>query len=235
MTQFSQPLIEGKLIKRYKRFFADIALEDGTIITSHCPNTGSMRTCGTAGDRVFVEPNDNPKRKLKYTWEYTATPDGYIGVNTQRPNQIVAAAIADGQVSELAGYSKLKTEVKYGSNSKIDILLENDHGKRCYVEVKNVTLIANDALLFPDAITTRGQKHLQELINVVTQGDRAVMFYLVNRPDGKKFAAAANIDPTYAKLLDQAVAAGVEVLVYRVAADLKGMKLGTSVPHDYGQ
>lgn len=231
MIRFSTPLVEGKLIKRYKRFFADVELLDGQVVTSHCPNTGSMRTCGSPGDRVFLLKNDDPKRKLKYTWEYTEATGGFIGVNTQRPNRIVEDAISEGLVEELKGYSAIKREAKYGENSKIDLLLTHEQRPPCYVEIKNVTLIEGAQLLFPDAVTTRGQKHLKELMEVKSQGCRAVMFFLINRPDGQEFAPATAIDPHYSELLQEASESGVEIITYRTDSRLEGMALGQKVPH----
>ena len=153
MLTFSSPLIEGKLIKRYKRFFADVELANGEVVTAHCPNTGSMKSCGEPGDTVFVLHAPSPTRKLAYTWELTKTPKGFVGVNTARPNHIVANAIENGKVAELSAYRDIKQEVKYGVNSRIDILLSCPDKGQCYVEVKNTTLLDGDLVLFPDSVS----------------------------------------------------------------------------------
>ena len=225
MIKFSKPLMKAALVKRYKRFFADVILEDGSEVTCHCPNTGSMRSCGEPGDTVFVLANNDPKRKLKYTWEYTKVKGGYIGINTQRPNRIVETAIENGAIKELLGYKSLKREQKYGQASKIDLLLEDPDREPCYVEIKNVTLKEGKNLYFPDAVTQRGQKHLQELMDIKKTGARAVMFYLINRPDGEAFKPAEHIDPEYARLYKKAQEKGVEILHYRVKASLSGMTI----------
>jgi sugar fermentation stimulation protein A len=224
--KFEKKLLKGTLVKRYKRFFADITLEDGTLVTAHCPNTGRMTTCGTPGDTVFIQPNDNPKRKLKFTWELTKTKGGYIGVNTVRPNHIVFEGLENGLIKELKGYDKHLKEKKYGNNSRIDILLEKEGGQSCYVEVKNTTLLQDGNLVFPDAVTERGLKHLVELSEMVKQGHRAVMFYLCNRPEGDCFSPATEVDPEYCKALLKAHKNGVEVLAYRATHTLSASKLG---------
>ena len=230
MLTFSSPLIEGKLIKRYKRFFADIELANGDIVTAHCPNTGSMKTCGQPGDTVFVLYAPSPKRKLAYTWELTKTQSGFVGVNTARPNHVVANAIENGKIAELIGYPDIKQEVKYGVNSRIDILLSCPQKGLCYVEVKNTTLLEDDVVLFPDAVSERGLKHLQELSQMVRDGHRAVMFYLVNRAEGTHFTPATKIDPAYSKGLSEALKAGVEVLAYRANHTLEGTSIGDQLP-----
>jgi sugar fermentation stimulation protein A len=222
-------LLEGRLIKRYKRFFADVELLSGEIVTAHCANTGSMKTCGSPGDVVYLLHAPNPKRKLAYNWELTRTKGGYIGVNTSRPNHVVAGAIEGGLIPELKGYAEIRQEVKYGANSRIDILLTDDRKGLCYVEVKNTTMLAGNAVVFPDAVSSRGLKHLQELEQMVRDGHRAVMFYLVNRPEGAFFAPAADIDPDYAAGLDQARKNGVEILAYRAQHDLEGIRIGDKV------
>lgn len=214
--QFDTPLIPGTLIRRYKRFLADVRLEDGSVVTAHCPNSGSMKGYKNEGLRVWLEANDNPKRKLRYTWELVETDSGdTVMVHAARANALTVEAIENGTVSELQGYDMLRTEVKYGAqNSRIDILLETG-GTRCYVEVKSVTLREGDVVMFPDAVTTRGQKHLEELMEMKKQGHRAVLFFAVLREGGRCFKPAAHIDPAYAALLEHARASGVEVLIYR--------------------
>lgn len=213
--KYRQQLIFGTLIKRYKRFLADIRLDDGSPATAHCPNSGSMRMCAETGWRVALSRSDNPKRKLPYTWELVNNGRCWICVNTQVPNRVAAEGIDDGIIPELAGYEKLRREVKYGENSRIDILLENEH-ERCFVEVKNVTLLGEDnAYCFPDAVTARGLKHLRELSREVAAGNRAVMLYIINRSDGHGFRPADEIDAAYACGLREAAAAGVEILAYQ--------------------
>jgi sugar fermentation stimulation protein A len=169
---------------------------------------------------------------LKYTWEFTQIPDGFIGVNTSRPNQIVEEGIRENRIPDLSGYANLKREVKYGANSRIDILLtgrEDNPQARCWVEVKNVTLLSNGMLQFPDAVTERGQKHLRDLSEQVRIGDRAVMFYLINRPDGTSFGIAGDIDPEYRKAAEKAKESGVEILAYRARSSLTGVEIGEKV------
>lgn len=220
--KFETPLISGKLIKRYKRFLADVELDDGSIITAHCANSGSMLSLNVPGSRVWLTPNDNPKRKLKFTWEIieiaTENESAMVGINTQHPNAIVAEAISNSEIPELVGYKTLKREVKYGQNSRIDILLQSAGKPDCYVEVKNVTMKRDpdpsSPAEFPDSVTKRGAKHLVELANMVNDGNRAVMFYLIQRTDCKSFTLAGDIDPVYAEEFAKARKAGVEVICY---------------------
>ena len=219
--KFPDPLLRGRLIKRYKRFMADVELEDGSVVVAHCANSGSMLSVNEPGAEVWISPARNPDRKLKFTWEMIRIGRTLVGINTSHPNGLVADAIAAGRIPELVGYASLRREVKYGENSRIDILLEKegpDAGEKCYVEVKNVTmkrdLAKNAPVEFPDGVTARGAKHLVELGNMVRQGHRAVMMYLVQRTDSPSFVIAADIDPKYAKGLVTARKAGVEVLCY---------------------
>ena len=228
--QFSTALHKGKLLKRYKRFMADVTLANGDIVTAHCPNTGSMESCYEEGCDVWLSPANDPARKLQWTWEFTVTNDGLIGVNTARPNQVVAEAVAAGKIKTLAGYDTIRREVKYGKNSRIDLLLESPGKKTCYVEVKNTTLRRDDDILFPDAVTERGRKHLEELSDMVRAGHRAVMLFFVNRTDGKRFCPADAIDPAYAKALREAVKAGVEVIAVRADASTKELTTGQEIP-----
>ncbi|WP_025898934.1 DNA/RNA nuclease SfsA [Sneathiella glossodoripedis] len=220
--KFPSPLIKGTLIKRYKRFLSDIELENGEVVTAHCANSGSMMGLKEPGYGVYLSQSDNPKRKLKYSWELVDTGSALVGINTSHPNKIVAEAISAGQIPELTGYDNLRPEVKYGQNSRIDILLEKSSGEKCYVEVKNVTLLREEGCAeFPDAVTSRGTKHLQELSEMVNQGHRAVMFYLVQRDDSTQFKIAGDIDPTYSDALKKAQKSGVEVICYdcKLSAD----------------
>jgi sugar fermentation stimulation protein A len=219
--KFPSPLLRGTLIKRYKRFLADILLEDGREVVAHCANPGSMLTVCEPGSEVWVSPAANPDRKLQFSWELIRIGRTLVGINTMHPNKLAAEAIADGTIAELAGYASIRREVKYGKNSRIDLLLEGPDRPPCYVEVKNVTLVRDRAFAeFPDSVTARGAKHLDELIDQVIAGQRAVMLYLAQRADCTRFAAAEDIDPAYAKGLLKAQKAGVEVLAYgcRVSA-----------------
>ncbi|MFP4559834.1 MAG: DNA/RNA nuclease SfsA [Thiohalorhabdus sp.] len=233
--RFEQPLLEGTLIRRYKRFLADVELADGSVVTAHCANSGSMATCKEPGRPVMLLPADSPKRKLKYTWELYHSGGSWVGVNTHRPNALVAEAIAAGEVPELAGYASQRREVKYGRNSRIDILLEDPDKGPCHVEVKNCTLLAPDgAVRFPDAVTERGRKHLDELMELAAGGGRAVMFFLVNRADGEGFGPADHIDPAYGERLREAAEAGVELLAYRTRIAPEGIELAAAEPIDLG-
>lgn len=207
---------EAIFIKRYKRFFADIELSDGSELTIHCANTGSMKNCLSPGQPCWFSRSDNPKRKLPGTLEIITTTGGRLaGVNTARPNKLVVEAIEDGVISELQGYDNLRTEVRYGEeNSRIDILLEQGEAQ-CFIEVKSVTLEAQGKQArFPDAVTSRGAKHLRELMHVVEQGQRGVLVFCVQLTDINEVCAAGEVDPLYAQTLVEAIAAGVEVLVY---------------------
>ncbi|KPV41778.1 hypothetical protein AN478_01225 [Thiohalorhabdus denitrificans] len=214
---------------------ADVELTDGSVVTAHCANSGSMATCKDPGQPVMLLPADSPKRKLKYTWELYHSGGSWVGVNTHRPNALVAEAIAAGEVAELAGYATQRREVKYGRNSRIDILLEDPEKGPCHVEVKNCTLLAPDgAVRFPDAVTERGRKHLDELMELAADGGRAVMFFLVNRADGEGFGPADHIDPAYGERLREAAEAGVELLAYRTRITPEGIGLAGAEPIDLG-
>ena len=209
-------LLQGRLLKRYKRFLADIELDDGRIITAHCPNTGSMKNCADPGSRVWVCDSGNPKRKYPLGWELVEVEQQYLAcINTGLANKLIKEAIENAVIPELAGYSTLKQEVRYGENSRIDILLQDEQRGNAWVEIKNVTLLEEDGWgSFPDAVTARGAKHLQELMAMVKQGDRAVLLFCVPHTGIKRVRAAEHIDPKYAQLLTEAAQAGVEVLAY---------------------
>jgi sugar fermentation stimulation protein A len=227
-------LTPGTLIRRYKRFLADVQLESGETVTAHCPNSGSMKACCQPGRPVYLSFHDNPKRKLPYTWEIIHMPTSLVGVNTQVPNRLTAHAIASGDVAELYGYETVRREVKVGRQSRIDILLASPDRRPCYVEVKNCTLVTDDVATFPDAVTVRGQKHLKELQDLVAAGYRCAMFFLVQRMDAQSFAPADHIDPKYGRMLRQASQKGVEILVYDVFIDLKTIRLNNRIPYDLG-
>ncbi|HER25700.1 MAG TPA: DNA/RNA nuclease SfsA, partial [Rhodospirillales bacterium] len=209
--KFPDPLIPGKLIKRYKRFLTDVELANGDVVVAHCANSGSMLSVKEPGADVWLSPARNPDRKLRYTWELIRIGKTLVGINTALANGIVEQAILDGTIAELSGYETLRREVKYGKNSRIDILLQDPARPTCYVEVKNVTLKREPGgegpVEFPDSVTTRGAKHLVELSDMVRDGHRATMVYLVQRTDADHFSVAADIDPDYASALDKAMAA----------------------------
>ena len=210
--QFNTPLLRGTLVKRYKRFLADVALDNGQLVTAHCPNTGAMTGCAIAGSQVFLSQHTNPKRKLPYTWELVVTPDGdWVGVNTHTANALVAEAIQTDKIKTFTAYDSLRREVKYGQqNSRVDLLLQAEHKPDCYIEVKSVTLKQGAQGYFPDAITTRGQKHLRELVGAARAGQRAVLLFCVQHSGINTVAIAAHIDPEYANLCRQAQQLGVE-------------------------
>ncbi|QSX35540.1 DNA/RNA nuclease SfsA [Shewanella avicenniae] len=229
---FDPPLQQGRLIKRYKRFLADIELADGSITTIHCPNTGSMKNCLFPGEPVWFSVSDNPKRKYPFTWELMQTSSGeLIGINTGRANQLAEEAILQGVITELHGYKRLQREVRYGEeNSRIDIKLTEGTQPDCYVEVKSATLLDAGHGYFPDAVTERGQKHLRELMAVVKNGQRGVLLFIVQHTGIKDVAAAKQIDPAYAELLDTAISAGVEVLAYCSELNNNEFRVSNSVP-----
>jgi len=221
-------LTKGNLIKRYKRFLADVVLQTGETVTAHVPNSGAMTSCIEENCPVWLSFHDNPKRKLKYTLELTKINNQLICTNTSVANKIAIEAINDGTIKELQGYTNLRPEQKYGQNSRIDILLENEEQK-CYVEVKSVTLKINDMLAFPDAITTRGTKHLQELLQMVKEGHRAVMLYVIQRTDKANFRLAKEIDKKYEETFKEVNKQGVEVLVYQSNITKKSINLKNKV------
>ncbi|MGH1463198.1 MAG: DNA/RNA nuclease SfsA [Neptuniibacter sp.] len=209
-------LIQGTLVKRYKRFLADIVLNDGREVTVHCPNTGSMKNCAVPDSRVWVKDSGNPKRKYPLGWELVEVEGQYLAsINTGRANHLIREGIEQGVIRQLQGYSEIRAEVKYGENSRIDLLLQDDLKGKVWVEIKNVTLLEEGNWgSFPDAVTARGAKHLQELMKMVQQGDRAVMMFCVPHTGIHKVRPADHIDPEYGRLLRQAKTAGVEVLAY---------------------
>lgn len=229
---FNSPLISGTILKRYKRFFVDVTLEDGSIVTAHCPNTGSMKTCLETSWPCLLSHHNNPKRKLKYGLEMTSNGSTWIGVNTQLPNILVRDAIKNGEILELKGYSNIQSEFKLGK-SRIDLYLSNDK-EDCFVEIKNVTLLGpNKEALFPDAVTERGKKHLEELIALKKAGKRACMFFLVQREDVSSFRPAHEIDPEYSQKLKEAYDLGVEVLVYQASLSEKDIKISKALPFTF--
>lgn len=233
--KFPAPLVRGRLIKRYKRFLADVLLDSGETITATCPNTGSMIGLSDLGLAIWLSESDSPTRKYRHTWELVeadlAGSETLVGINTNHPNRIVAEAIAAGVIPELKGYDGLRREVKYGLSSRIDILLEDAKRGLAYVEVKNVHLSRTPGLAeFPDSVTERGVKHLRELASMVEAGHRAVMLYLIQRVDAEAFDLALDIDPAYAGAFDAARAAGVEALAYRCRMSPSEIAIDAAVP-----
>jgi sugar fermentation stimulation protein A len=208
------PTIQGRFVRRYKRFFADVELEDGTVITAHCPNTGSLLGCLEAGRPVILRDSGDPERKLRYVFQSIRVGRGLVNVDTSIPNRALFDAIGRGRVPELAGYDEVRREVPYGESSRIDLLLSRRGGELCYVEVKSTTYAIGREAAFPDAVTDRGLKHLRELARAVEKGHRAVQFFFVSRGDVDRFRPADEIDPAYGRGLREAAAAGVEVLAY---------------------
>jgi sugar fermentation stimulation protein A len=231
--KLSSGLLLGRFQRRYKRFFSDVINSDGKLLTIHCPNTGSMKNCLVEDSDCWFSLSDNPKRKLPGTLELVTNKYGNLaGINTHRANHLVKEAIEENLIAELAGYNKLKTEVKYGNeNSRIDLLLEDPKKGQCYVEVKSVTLEESEGVvMFPDAVTSRGTKHLRELINVVQQGQRAMLFFCVQVNQAKKMEVADKIDPQYTQALIQALNAGVEVIAWRAKLSDTEMVLECPIP-----
>ena len=224
-------LTPGVLVKRYKRFMADVKLTGGELVTAHCPNSGSMKECCEPGRPVYLSFHDNPKRKLKYTWELIEMPASMVGINTLIPNRLVAESIEADQVSDLKGYDNLAREVKTADNTRLDILLSRKDGNRCYIEIKNCTLVKEGVAYFPDAVTSRGLKHLVELSSLVSKGFRCVIFYVIQRMDAKIFQPADHIDPEYGRTLRQALKNGVEILVFDTRIDLKTIRLNRKIPY----
>ncbi len=224
------PLVSGTLIGRYRRFLADVALRDGRTVTAHCPNSGSMKGCSDPGRPVYLSIHDNPKRKLKYTWELIKMPGSLVGVNTLIPNRLVFRAIAAGNVTPLNGYDRITSEVRV-SSSRIDLMLEKGSRRKCFVEIKNCTLVQEGVAAFPDAVTERGRKHLNVLQALVRQGHRGVIFFLVQRTDARSFQPADWIDPAYGKTLRRVHAGGVEIMVYDVMLTLKKIALKGPLPY----
>ena len=228
---FQPPLIRGTLIKRYKRFLADVLLESGETVVAHCPNPGSMRTCAEPGWTAWVSPSTNPKRKLKWTLELIESDTARIMVNTSRPNSIVEAAIRAGEIEELSGYKTIRPEVKYGENSRIDLLLSGPDRSDCYVEIKNVTLLQDAGLAaFPDSVSKRAAKHMHELAAMASQGHRAVVFFLVSRSDVEAMQPADDIDPTYGQALRAALNSGVEAVARKLNINEHTLTVSSRLP-----
>lgn len=228
---FPSPLERGTLASRYKRFFADVVLDDGREITAHCPNPGAMLGLNTPGLAAWVSHSDNPKRKLAHTLELVEADGGLVGINTMHPNRLIAEALAEDEIPELTGYATHRREVRYGMNSRVDFLLEAPDRTRCWLEVKNCHLRRNGTLAeFPDCVAARSLKHLKELTAMVEAGDRAVMLFVIQRTDCNAFAACHDLDPAYARGLTTAAKAGVEVLAWACEITPDAVRIARPVP-----
>ncbi len=228
---FAQPLTHATLVSRYKRFFADVILDDGTPVTAHCPNPGAMLGLNIPGYGVWLSRSDDPKRKLAHTLELVEADGGLVGVNTMHPNRLVAEALAADAIPELSGYASHRREVKYGQASRVDFLLESPDRPRCWLEIKNCHLRRAGTLAeFPDCVAARSSKHLKELEAMVARGDRAVALFVVQRTDCDTFSACHDLDPTFARGLGAAADAGVEVLVYACDMSTTGVRIARPLP-----
>ncbi len=228
--EYAAPLLTGRLVRRYKRFFADVRLRGGQTVVAHCPNPGSMRTCAPDRARVWLSRAAGAKRKLAYTWELVEADGGMVVVNTARANAVVAEALARGTLPELAGYDQVQREVRYGRQSRVDFLLMRGD-ERCYVEVKSVTMAAGAGVsTFPDSVTERGSRHLEELIRMVRRGHRAVLLFCVSRDPTDVVTPADDIDPVYGRTLRKAARAGVEVMAVRCSVTPSGIEVRDRAP-----
>lgn len=229
---FDRPLIQGTLLKRYKRFLADVALPDSRIVTAHSSNTGSMTGCSTPGSTIWLRDSGSTTRKYPLTWELVeAEPGVLVGINTHRANALVREGIENGTITELGGYTSVRSEVRYGNeNSRIDLLLEANERPCCWVEVKSVTLVEDGVAYFPDAVSIRGTKHLRELAQMAARGDRAVIFFCTQRGDAHEVRPADHIDPAYGQALRDAISTGVEAIAYRAEVQPEGIELMTALP-----
>ena len=228
--KFPKALIHGRLIKRYKRFLADVKLDSGEIVVAHCTNSGSMKTCIEEGAEVYLTHVDDPKRKTKYTWEMIQINGDWVDINTGIPNVLVYEAVRDGKIESLAGYTEVRREVKF-EDSRFDVYASNEQ-EICFIEVKNVSMKIGDYARFPDSVTSRGKKHLETLIRVKESGMRAVMFYVIQRSDISVFGPAYDIDLAYAEALKKAVENGVEVFAYQAEVKPEGINLVKQLPID---
>jgi len=214
-------MVPGRLIKRHKRFLAEVQLETGDVVTAHCPNTGAMTVCSTPGQPVYLSRHDKSKRKLKYTWEFIRMPTSLVGVNTILPNKLVRHSIETGRLEAFSGYDEIRSEVRVGEHHRLDLMTTKKGAMPCYIEIKNCSLVIDGIACFPDAVTTRGRNHLVALQQLASKGYRAVIFFLVNRMDAVLFKPADHIDPAYGMELRQARKNGVEIMCYDVSIVLK--------------
>jgi sugar fermentation stimulation protein A len=231
-VEFLRPLVRGTLVRRYKRFLADVILEDGRAVTAHCANPGAMLGLADPGQGVWLEPVDDPGRKLRFSWRLAELGRGrFAGIDTSVPNRLVAEALAEGAIADLAGYGEVRSEVRYGTGSRVDFLLTAPDRPPAYVEVKNVHLRRDgDWAEFPDCVTARGAKHLRELSAMVVAGNRAVTLYVIQRDDCDRFRLAADLDPGYALAFAAAREAGVEAIAHATRISRKGIRLDRAVP-----
>ncbi|MFW6101760.1 MAG: DNA/RNA nuclease SfsA [Bacteroidota bacterium] len=228
--KFQKRLVHGRLIRRYKRFLADVELDNGQKVIAHCTNSGSMKTCLQEGAEVYLTPMNDPTRKTRFTWEMIKIRGSWVGINTNVPNKLAYEAVQNGAINRLKGYDKVQSEVTYG-DSRFDLYLENDNEK-CFVEVKNVTMKSGKYGLFPDAVTKRGKKHLQSLMRVKNEGMRAVMLYVVQRTDVEIFGSAWEIDPEYSETLKEAYEQGVEIIPMQTKVTPERIELLGEMPFE---
>lgn len=220
----------GVLVKRYKRFLVDVRMEDGTLVTAHCNNTGSMKGCAEPGSRVWLSHHDNPRRKHAYSWELVEAGDCLVGINTLLPNLLVARAIEAGAVPALAGYDSLRREVTVAKGTRLDMVLYKEGHPPCNVEVKNCTLVRDGVAAFPDAVTERGKKHLLTLAELKARGERSVIFFFIQRPDARSFTPADDIDPAYGRALREVASKGVEIEAWRARVTEERVSLERRLP-----
>jgi sugar fermentation stimulation protein A len=228
--KFPSPLMKGRLIRRYKRFLSDIELDTGECVTAHVANPGAMTGLAEPGMEVWLSRSESPKRKLPFSWELVRVGRHLVGINASLPNRLVEEALSAGRITELAPYGTVRREVRLGENSRIDFLLQEDGLPDCWLEIKNVHLKRGPRAEFPDSVTARGTKHLRELKAVAASGARAMMLYVVQRADCRKFGIAADIDPTYAEALAEAKLKGVETICYVCKIRRDGIRLETPLP-----
>ena len=228
---FPRPLERGTLVQRYKRFFADVQLDDGRAVTAHCPNPGAMLGLNTPGLPAWLSLSGDPKRKLAHTLELVEADGGLVGINTMHPNRLTAEALANGVIPELAGYADIRREVRYGANSRVDFLLTDPDRPPCFLEVKNVHLLRGGTLAeFPDCVAARSLKHLRELGREVEDGNRAVMLFVIQRTDCDQFDTAGDIDPAYGAGLIEAAGRGVEILCYGCDISCDAIRIARPIP-----
>jgi len=227
--KFDSPLTKAVLLRRYKRFLADIETVDGEKVTVHCPNSGSMLGCDLPGSEVCISTSDNPNRKYPHTFEMVRANNVWVGINTSRTNSLVEEALRDGVISDFGHMDEIKREVKVSEKSRMDFRL-TVNGKKIFLEVKNCTLASDGTAMFPDAVTSRGKKHLAELIELKQKGFGAAVLFCAQRSDAKEFAPAAHIDPAYAEALSRAKKAGVEALAYRAEVSPQEIKVKIKLP-----